>query len=51
MKTNAEEDLSIFSDKESRIELCKRVFHADLLRIAPILLLILNQITYCSSPP
>jgi hypothetical protein len=41
MKTNAEEDLSIFSDKESRIELCKRVIHADLLRIAPILLLIL----------
>ncbi len=42
MKTDAEEDLSIFSDKESKIELCKRVINADALRIVPILLMILG---------
>jgi hypothetical protein len=41
MRTATDEDLSIFSDKESKIELCKRVINADVLRIAPILLLIL----------
>ncbi len=42
MKTSAEEDLSIFSDKESKIELCKRVINADALRIVPIIILILG---------
>jgi hypothetical protein len=42
LKADAEEDLSIFSDKESKIELCKRVINGDALRIAPILLLILG---------
>ncbi len=41
-KTEAEEDLSIFSDKESKIDMCKRVINTDALRIIPILLTILG---------
>ncbi len=41
IKTDAE-DLSIFSDKESKIALCKRVINADALRIVPIFMLIIG---------
>lgn len=36
-----EEDLSIFSDNTSKIEMCKRVINGNLLRVFPALLLIL----------
>ncbi len=40
-RTTEEEDLSIFSDKESKIEFCKRVIGYDIIRVLPILLLLL----------
>lgn len=42
-KTAEEEDLSIFSDRESKIALCKRVINGDALRIVPIIMLILGS--------
>lgn len=39
-KSSEEEDISIFSDNESKIELCKRVINGDLLRILPTILLL-----------
>lgn len=51
MKTSAEEDLSIFSDKESKIALCRRVINGDALRLAPILIfgLVANFLMFFTS--
>ena len=39
-RTNGEEpDLSLFSDRESKLELCKRIINGQLLRILPLLLI------------
>ncbi len=35
------EDLSVFSDRESKLELCKRIINGHLLRILPVYLLLL----------